>query len=342
MNLPRFWLLILRAPGMMALRPAQLPAVAVLGLGATALHAQSPPVYTEMIDVDGIATRYHTAGLETRRPGQPVVVLQSGGGGTPVENWAGVLAGLQGRAAVLAYERPGIGGTSSPEEPLTLTLVKDHLRDLLKALQIAPPYILVGHSWGGLLILDYASRHPDEVAGSIYVDPFTFLQAPDDQREIIRALAPKDQDADSLWAEMQAMWEAQTAMFDRMPPGVRAEMELIVNFAEEGSRRDAVPPGHPITVLLAFRPMPGPWPPFPEWLDPMEFFLAERELTRTQFEKWIEGHANASVRVLPESSHLIPDEAPEAIVEAIDGILQTLDVTEGALCRPQTVAAAEQ
>lgn len=330
MNLPRLWLLIRRAPGIMALRPTQLIAIAVLVLAAPGLHAQSPSVSTKTIDVDGIATRYHAAGLETRSPGQPVVVLQSGGGGTPLENWAGVLAGLQGRAAALAYDRPGIGGTSFPEEPLTLTFtfVNDHLRDLLKALEIAPPYILVGHSWGGRLILEYASRHPDEVAGSVYVDPATFLQTEDDQREMFRAIAPKGQDADSLWDEAAAMaQQAQAAGFDRMPPGVRAEMELGMNL-DEGKWRDAVPPEHPVTILLGFRPMPGPLPPFPG--DPMEFFRAERELTLTQFEEWIEGHPNSSVRVLPESSHLVPDEAPEAIVEAIEAILQTLDVKEGA------------
>lgn len=145
MNLPRLRPLILSAPRIIALRLTQLTAVAALLFGASSLHAQAPSVPTATIHVDGIETRYHAAGLETRRPGQPAVILQSGGGGTSIESWAGVLAGLQNRVAVLAYERPGIGGTSSPEEPLTITLVNDHLRDLLQTLEIAPPYILVGH-----------------------------------------------------------------------------------------------------------------------------------------------------------------------------------------------------
>jgi parallel beta-helix repeat protein len=108
-----------------------MAALVVLGLGTPTLHAQVPGVSTQTIDVDGISTRYHTAGLQTRQSGQPVVVLQSGGGGTPLERWAGVLAGLEDRAAVLAHDRPGSRGTSSPEGPLTLALVSEQLHDLI-------------------------------------------------------------------------------------------------------------------------------------------------------------------------------------------------------------------
>lgn len=297
----------------------------MVGPTAPTLHAQVPGVSTQTIDVDGISTRYHTADLETRQAGQAVVVLQSGAGGTPIEAWAGVLAGLEGRAAVLAYERPGIGGTSAPDEPLTVALVNGHLEDLLEALEIAPPYILVGHSWGGALILDYGVRHPDDVAGSIYVDPITFLNTQEDFRALLGGFAASEEEADDLWTEHKAMGEReQQAMEDRMPPGVVAELELITTYMEGESGRDAVPPEHPITVLLGFRPMPGPPPPFPEAVDPMEFFRRERELARSKFEAWLENHPNATVRVLPETSHLVPREAPEAIVEAIERLLQAL------------------
>lgn len=302
-------------------RSTQLAALVFLGLGAPTLHAQDPGVPTQTIDVDGISTKYHTAGLDTRRPGQPVVVFQSGGGGTPLERWAAVLAGLEGRAAVLAYDRPGIGGTSPPGEPLTVALVNEHLHDLLEVLDIAPPYVLVGHSWGGALSLEYASRYPDEVAGSIYVDPFTFLMTEDGQRAVVRTLADSDAEADRMWEDLEAMREEDPRM-DQLPPEVAAELELIRSYAEAETGSAIAPPAHPVTILLALRPMAPP--PFPESVDPMEWFRAEREYTRSQFEDWLGDHPNSSVRVLPESTHLIPREAPHAIVEAIDTMLQVI------------------
>lgn len=302
--------------------PTHLAALVVLGLGAPTLHAQTPRVSTQTIDVEGISTKYHTAGLDTRRPGQPVVVLQSGAGGAPLESWAPVLAGLEDRAAVLAYDRPGIAGTSSPEEPLTVALVAEHLHDLLEVLDIAPPYVLVGHSWGGALILDYASRYPDEVAGSIYVDPLTFLMTEDDRRAVVRTLADSDGEADRMWEDLEATREEEDPRMDQLPPGVAAELELLRSYVEAETGSAIAPPAHPVSVLLALRPMAPP--PFPESVDPTEWFRAEREYTRSQFEDWLEGHPNATLRTVPESTHRIPEEAPHAIVEAIDTMLQVI------------------
>lgn len=306
----------------MAPRATYFVALVLLGLGASTLHAQVPRVSTQTIDLDGISTRYHSAGLATRRPGQPVVVLQSGGGGTPLERWAAVLSGLEDRAAVLAYDRPGISGTSSPGEPLTVALVNEHLHDLLEVLDIAPPYLLVGHSWGGALIFDYASRYPGEVVGSIYVDPTTFLMTRDDHRAVVRSLSESDAEADSMWNEIEAMREEGDPRMDQLPPGVAAEMDLIQTYMEAETGSEVRPPAHPITVLLALRPMPPP--PFPESVDPMEWFRAEREHTRRQFEDWLEDHPNSMVQVVPESTHLIPREAPQAIVEALETMLEEI------------------
>lgn len=166
------------------------------------------------------------------------------------------------------------------------------------------------------------------MAGGIYVDPYTFLTREDDQREIFRALVPK---ADSLLESMAPDREqAQEAIVAQMPPGVRAEMELIDDYGADSEKwRHAVPPQPPVTVLLGFAIMPGPPPPFPEGVEAIDFFRAERELTLRRFEEWLDGHPNGSVQVLPETGHLVPNESPEAIVEAVDAILQILNEEPG-------------
>jgi pimeloyl-ACP methyl ester carboxylesterase len=292
-------------------------------LGGAPLHAQEPDLSTKVVDVDGLPTRYHAAGLERRERGEPVVVFQSGGGGD-LTDWTQVLAGLPNSAAILAYDRPGLGGTSAPEGPLSLELVSDHLRGLLEVLEIPPPYILVGHSWGGPLILDYAERHPEEVAGSIYVDPFQFLRPTrEEERELVmRAAGASDAEADSLWREMEAWEEAASGMPEGLPPGVAAEFRLITDYGEAAPGARIPPPSHPVNVLLAMKPVAPP--PFPDWLDPMEWFRVERAYTRGRFEEWLRDNPDAVVLGLPESGHSVPAEAPHAIVEAIDAMRRVI------------------
>lgn len=72
---------------------------------------------------------------------------------------------------VCLYDRAGLG-TSDPAKklPRTFTDVADDLHQLLKASETPGPYVLVGHSLGGMNILVYAERYPDEVAGVVLVD----------------------------------------------------------------------------------------------------------------------------------------------------------------------------
>ncbi|WP_286672160.1 alpha/beta fold hydrolase [Methylocystis iwaonis] len=66
---------------------------------------------------------------------------------------------------VFAYNRPGIGASAPATTPRDGVTVVEELRATLRAKGIAPPYVLVGHSIGGLYVQLYARRHPNEVAG---------------------------------------------------------------------------------------------------------------------------------------------------------------------------------
>ncbi|MFC5468228.1 alpha/beta fold hydrolase [Cohnella suwonensis] len=101
--------------------------------------------------------------------GSPPIVLINGGDG-PLEGWYKVLEGFSGASAVFAYNRFGIGGSDRPRRPQDgLTIVAD-LRELLAAAGVTPPYVLVGHSFGGLYANLFARLHPDEVAGVVLLE----------------------------------------------------------------------------------------------------------------------------------------------------------------------------
>lgn len=128
------------------------------------------------IDVQGETIEYVVAGA-----GQPVIVLVNGAGG-PIESWFRVFGELAGMASVVAYNRPGVGGSSKPQVAQTGPQLVASLHGLLQALQLPPPYVLVGHSLGGLIVNLYARCHPDEVAGVVLLE----ATSPDDPEQLAR------------------------------------------------------------------------------------------------------------------------------------------------------------
>lgn len=130
-----------------------------------------PPLpASQVVDVDGRAVEVLLAGR-----GGPAVVLVNGSGG-PLAGWQRVFGGIAARTTTLAYNRPGIGRSAAPGEPQTAAAMAADLRRLLAALAVAPPYVLVGHSFGGLVANLFARRHPDEVAGVVLLE----ASAPED------------------------------------------------------------------------------------------------------------------------------------------------------------------
>lgn len=116
--------------------------------------------------------------------GSPTVVLEAGIAGGAYD-WRSVQHWLAEKTQVCAYDRAGMG--RSPAGPLprdTRTEVAE-LRALMKAAAIPGPYVLVGHSKGGLNARLYASLHRREVAGLVLVDPSVEHQIP-----ILHAAAP--------------------------------------------------------------------------------------------------------------------------------------------------------
>jgi pimeloyl-ACP methyl ester carboxylesterase len=156
--------------------PAWLHAIAVLFLtvcGPLAAQSQASPERT--VNVGGLGTRVLTIGMEDRGPGEPLVIFQNGLGAT-METWDAVIQQVARFAAVLAYDRPGIGESDGDGSPLTVARVSQHLEQLLSVLTAPPPYVLVGHSWGGPLIQHYAAEHPEDVVGLVLVDPTDWTQ----------------------------------------------------------------------------------------------------------------------------------------------------------------------
>ena len=101
--------------------------------------------------------------------GNPAVVLETGLGPT-MSTWDAVYEDVARITRVFAYNRPGYGRSSVGTTPESLRDLADQLRQNLLSTGLKPPYVLVGHSAGGLYVNYYARVYPQEVAGAVLID----------------------------------------------------------------------------------------------------------------------------------------------------------------------------
>lgn len=124
--------------------------------------------------------------------GSPTVVFDSGVTGETV-GWALVQPVIAGHTRACSYDRAGTGFSDPGTRTGTSANIVDDLHRLLTAAAIAPPYILVGHSYGGMNVRLYKDHYPSDVVGMVLVDPshedwvervwrLSLLQRPYEQR----------------------------------------------------------------------------------------------------------------------------------------------------------------
>jgi pimeloyl-ACP methyl ester carboxylesterase len=109
--------------------------------------------------------------VEKGRPDRgPTVVFESGFGATSL-NWIDIQDAVAEHVHTVAYDRCGLGWSSAPVSERTPSRIAAELRDLLRTAGIRPPYVLVGHSFGGLVMQRFALDYPGDIAGLILLDP---------------------------------------------------------------------------------------------------------------------------------------------------------------------------
>ncbi len=117
-----------------------------------------------------VSVGQHRLHIRCHGEGGPPVIFDAALGGSSL-SWSLVQRAVAHLTLACSYDRAGFGWSDAGPLPRTAGRIADELHELLHAAAVPPPYVLVGHSYGGLVMRLYASRHPDDVAGLVLIEP---------------------------------------------------------------------------------------------------------------------------------------------------------------------------
>lgn len=219
--------------------------------------------------------------------GRPVVVFENGLGGT-LDWWAKVWPDVVQDSTALAYNRAGYGHSEATALPRDGTHAVAELRALLQSRQLPPPYILVGHSLGGLYMQLYARQYPQEVAALVLVDST--------HPEQLRGMGAPE------------TWPAWVRVSFGLLTSDTGKREL-AGLDATGQRVLSLPvdPSIPVFVLSAQRPMQVSSP-----------LADDANRKRAELPSLYPG----AEQIWVDSDHGIPLEKPETVVQAIQAALR--------------------
>lgn len=329
---------LLLAPLAVLLAPFALFGAAYHGLAVTrALRRYPPP--GRLVDVGGYRLHVNCVGK-----GGPAVVFDSGNGGCSLD-WVLVQPEVGRFARACTIDRAGHAWSDPGPQPRTSVQIVREMRELLAGAEISGPYVLVGHSFGGLDVRLFASLYPDDVAGVILVDT-----PHEDWFSRLSPAVRRGQDANLRLLNIGRFIAPlgltrllrKPVVVPRMPQSSKAMASAIGyrarNYAATYFEFAAVEesmgqvraasvtfPGHiPLIVLthgLSHDLLPA-------GLDPDELERAEH-LWSEQQEALAALSANSELVVAEKSGHMIQLEEPGLVIAAIRKAAELAEVTRG-------------
>lgn len=227
----------------------------------------------------------------------PVTVVFEAGFGSDLGGWRKVAPEIAKQAAVLVYSRAGTGRSPKRAQGMSLQASAAEFEQLLDVAKIDGPLILVGHSYGSFLIRSYAARHPERVAGMVFVDPAD---------EGIEAVLKK--------IDAQRMANDRAALAGMAPPGLQADLRLVERIMDAGSLGPLPDlPNVPVVVITSVRADPK-----------AEFFIetpAAIKIKRERHQAFFTQFSNGAHWVTANSGHAIPMQEPELVIGAVSQVI---------------------
>ena len=217
----------------------------------------------------------------------PTVVFEAGFG-AGLTSWSTVQSNIAKFARTVSYDRAGIGQSEAGPKPRAAKQIALELHTALQNAGIGPPYVLVGHSFGGIYVRVFADMYPKEVAGIVLIDP--------------------SQETFDDWTRTHQ--EAQRTALDeqiaKASQGVRDE-SAEVNTSYQQARAAKVPAGVPVILLTAMKDDTMP--------------AGVRKVWAEKHEEWIAKVPGGKHIVVENSGHFIQAEQPRVVIDPIKQVV---------------------
>jgi pimeloyl-ACP methyl ester carboxylesterase len=218
--------------------------------------------------------------------GKPTIVMDAGYGDFS-KAWDSIITEVSKISDVLIYDRAGLGKSESSSRPRTSREMVKELHELLNEARIKPPYILVGHSFGGVNLRLFATEYHSEVCGLILVD-----STPEDYRE--RFLPTMSQEFQQEYNK-QFIYEGNYDEF----------MESL-NQVKESKRKLNVP----LIVLSAGKKA--------------HYSYESQSLWHEMQKEILEISTNGELIIAENSTHYIQNDEPEVVVSAVKRLVDNI------------------
>ncbi len=248
----------------------------------------------------------------------PYTVVFEAGFVSDLSVWRKVAPNIAKHAQILVYSRAGVGQSPARSQALNLSQHTEELHQLVSALEIKKPLILVGHSYGGWVVRQFASAYPKQVAGLVLVDP---------ANETLE-IELKKIDAAKVAQDQQRL--AKMA-----PPSAKADLDLVQAIFDQGKLPNpAALPNVPMAILSSVQEFKNN--PF------FQETAVALQVKRDLHAKLANGFSNASHIVTNRSGHHIQMDEPHLVINAIEQIITSLTIEAEKLARQQAKQQARQ
>jgi pimeloyl-ACP methyl ester carboxylesterase len=232
----------------------------------------------QKVDVGG-----HGLQLLVGGQGSPAVVFE-GGFGTGIVSWSTVQKEVAAFAQTVSYDRAGLGQSGLGPKPRSAKQIATELHAALEKSGVKPPYVMVGHSFGGIYVRVFADMYPKEVVGIVLIDP---------SQESFNDWLKKNQ-ADRL--------KAAQSNISKAGEGVQAEAAA-VDASYEQARVAKVPQGIPVTLLSATEDETMPEEGRKVWIE--------------KHKEWLATVPGSKHIIVEKGTHFIQLQQPALVIDTI-------------------------
>ncbi|MDT8310632.1 MAG: alpha/beta hydrolase [Methylophaga sp.] len=278
----------------------------LLSISSASLANQFPPAPGERYDIGGYQVHIHCVGK-----GSPTVIVDVGLGDDSTD-WLPVQAGVSANSRICVFDRPGYGWSDFGPQPRNSMRIAYELEMLLARAEIKPPYIMVGHSFGGYNIRVFTASNPDKVKGMVLVDA-----SHEDQYDRFEISLPQNYNRRSNILVLPKTSSGESninkpkVLRERAFHAARAEISSLSQSALQVQQLPKLPD---IPLVIVSRGKP-------EWFGEISQQAREKTWTNMQQELYLLSTKSQHV-FANESGHDIPQYQPQIIIDAINNVIE--------------------